>query len=60
MHVNKAIETPNGTVVFEGELEPLELDLVLKVGLNVLLQAGALPFVVKDEASTTEEHDTLQ
>lgn len=45
MHVNKTIETPQGTVVFEGELEEKELDLVLKVGLNFLLQMGALPIV---------------
>lgn len=48
MLVNKSLETPNGTVVFEGELEQKELDLVLKVGLNFLLQMGALPLVHKD------------
>jgi hypothetical protein len=47
MHVNKSLETPQGTVIFEGELEPKELDLVLKIGLNYLLQMGALPFTTK-------------
>ena len=58
MHVNKSLETPEGTVKFEGELEPKELDLVLKIGLNYLLQMGALPFTTKqveDEIEFYEE-----
>ena len=47
MLVNKSIETANGTVKFEGELEQNELDFVLKVGLNVLLTQGAIPLVAK-------------
>lgn len=52
MLVSKSIETPQGTVKFEGELEQKELDFVLKVGLNVLLQRGAIPMVM---APTDEE-----
>jgi hypothetical protein len=48
VQVNKSLETAEGTVVFEGTLEPLELDLILQVGLNYLLQEGALPFTHKD------------
>jgi ABC-type proline/glycine betaine transport system ATPase subunit len=48
MLINKSIETEEGTVKFEGELEPKELDLVLQVGLNYLLQQGALPFTLDD------------
>jgi len=48
MLVNKSFETKQGTVKFEGELEEKELDLVLKVGLNFLLQMGALPLVTGD------------
>lgn len=47
MLVNKSIETPQGTVKFEGELEQTELDFVLKIGLNYLLTHGALPFTTK-------------
>jgi hypothetical protein len=43
MLVCKTLETPEGHVKFEGELEPNELDLVIKLGLNYLLQMGALP-----------------
>ena len=47
MLVNKSIETPTGTIKFEGELEQNELDFVLKMGLNTLLTAGAIPFTTK-------------
>ena len=57
MHVNKSFETPQGTVTFIGELEPKELDLVLKVGLNFLMQMGALP-LVKAEAGDMELKET--
>lgn len=46
MKVNKSIETPEGTFVFEGELSVEEVDLIMGVGLNFLLQQGALPFRV--------------
>jgi hypothetical protein len=38
-------------VKFEGELEQNELDFVLKIGLNTLLQLGAIPFTTKHEDS---------
>lgn len=44
LEVKKAIKTPDGTVIFEGELSEDEHDFVLTVGLNQLLTAGALPF----------------
>lgn len=44
MEVKKAIKTKMGTVVFEGELTNEEHDYVLTVGLNTMLEAGALPF----------------
>ena len=61
MLVNKSIETPQGTVKFEGELEQKELDFVLKVGLNFLMQQGAIPFtVVKGMENVQPTKDTLQ
>jgi hypothetical protein len=60
MLVNKSIETENGTVKFEGELEQNELDFVLKIGLNYLLTHGALPFttVGKDKEPVIAEPAT--
>jgi hypothetical protein len=53
MLVSKTLETPEGHVKFEGELEPNELDLVIKLGLNYLLQMGALPLT---SYGTIEDH----
>lgn len=36
MKVSKAIETPMGTIQFQGELTPEEFDVVLSYGLMVL------------------------
>jgi hypothetical protein len=47
--INKSIETPEGTVKFEGELETQELDFVLQIGLNWLFRRGMLPFAVQDD-----------
>lgn len=49
MRVSKTIETPNGGVTFDGELNPQELDLIISVGLNHLLIVGALPMQVMKE-----------
>lgn len=51
MLVSKSIETEQGTVKFEGELEQNELDFVIKIGLNTLLQMGAIPFTAKHDES---------
>ena len=49
MKVDKSLEGPNGTVTFQGELSSEEVDVILGVGLNFLMQQGALPFkVLKD------------
>jgi hypothetical protein len=56
MLVNKSIETENGTVKFEGELEQHELDFVLKIGLNYLLTHGALPFTTVGKVDTGVTH----
>lgn len=60
MLVNKSIETPQGTVKFEGELEQVELDFVLKIGLNTLMQMGAIPFTAKNEESVNTEASPVQ
>jgi hypothetical protein len=56
MLVNKSIETEKGTVKFEGELEQNELDFVLKLGLNLLLTQGAIPFTTAAKADMETTH----
>jgi len=54
MLVNKVVETENGSVTFTGELSDVELDYVLQVGLNVLLQQGAISKTSGVEPNTTD------
>lgn len=58
MLVSKTLETPEGTVKFEGELEPKEVDFVIKVGLNYLLQMGALPLTKDPEGGIVDMEHT--
>jgi hypothetical protein len=59
--INKTIETEEGTVKFEGELEQAELDLVLSLGLNFLLQQGCLPFTTKGDVNVEDaDEDNIQ
>lgn len=53
MLVNKTVETPNGTIQFEGELDQKEVDYVLQIGLNTLLLRGAIPFTSKQPTPFT-------
>jgi hypothetical protein len=62
LKVKKSLETPDGTVSFEGELSSEELDLILSVGLNYLLQQGAIPLKIlpsKDAASLDAGSESL-
>lgn len=62
MKISKALETPDGTVQFDGEINQDELDFILSVGLNFLMQQGAIPFkILKPQdkshvAPGSEEH----
>lgn len=57
MKIKKSLETPEGTVVFEGEISSDELDLILSVGLNYLLQQGAIPFRVSKASELASNVD---
>ena len=49
MEINSTIKTEDGVYQFKGELTQDEMDVVVQAGLNVLLQQGAIPFLVRDE-----------
>lgn len=59
MKISRVINTPNGAVQFEGELSEKETDLVVELGLNYLIRAGAFPAVTQAlaEAQKQEEID---
>ena len=46
MKVSKTFETKEGQVTFDGELSAEEADIVVGIGLNYLMEKGALPFKV--------------
>ena len=49
MAIHKILKTKDGTVTFKGSLTSEEHEYILAVGLNTLLEAGALPMQVADE-----------
>ena len=49
MDVKKVLKTKNGEVTFKGTLSPEEHEFVLAVGLNTLMENGAIPFQVAGE-----------
>lgn len=58
MLIKHAIQTENGTVEIQGELNPQELGLVLSLGLNILYQQGAIPFMVNKEDQEAAQEKT--
>lgn len=58
MKIDKTIYTDQGAIQFQGELEGIELDLVIGVGLNYLMKHGALPMLISSQqpqAAASEE-----
>jgi len=49
MNIKKVIKTKSGEVTFKGTLSSEEHEFVLAVGLNTLMEAGALPMQLADE-----------
>ena len=49
MEIKKVIKTKDGSVTFKGSLSPEEHEFVLAVGLNTLIENGAIPFQIGDE-----------
>ena len=49
MQISKSIETPEGTVKFEGEISGMELDIVLQMGLLTLMSRGVIQSVKVDD-----------
>ena len=49
MFVKNLLQTSEGTVKFEGELSEEEAQFVLAVGLNTLMENGAIPFAQDDQ-----------
>ncbi len=60
MKIEQTVRLPEGIVQFKGELEQAEADLVLEIGLNYLIRAGAFPAVTAAlEAAQKEEEAAM-
>ena len=51
---------PDGSVKFEGELGPKEVEFVVQVGMNYLLMQGALPFLKDDDEEDSNNTVNLE
>jgi hypothetical protein len=52
--VKRVFETEDGDVHFHGTLTGHELEAVITVGLNTLLQNGALPYLMENEETAVK------
>lgn len=60
MKVENTVRLPEGIVKFSGELSQTEADLVVEIGLNYLIRAGAFPAVTEAlEAAQKEEEAAM-
>lgn len=57
MRINSVVRLPEGAVTFNGELSEKETNLVVELGLNYLIRAGAFPAITAalEEANKAEE-----
>jgi len=54
------VQTPEGSVTFQGELNEEEASFVIQVGLNTLLEHGAIPFTSVAPEDIQEPPESLQ
>ena len=54
MEIKQLIELEDGTAEFSATLSADELQFVANVGISYLLQQGALPFQMQDDAEKTK------
>jgi len=55
MEIKKSIKNKDGTVVFKGSLSPEEHDFILSVGLNTLIEQGAIAMTAEEDVELEEE-----
>lgn len=49
MEIKKVLKTKDGNVTFKGSLSPEEHEFVLSVGLNTLVEQGAIAMSTEEE-----------
>lgn len=54
--IKQVVELPDGGVTFQANLEGPELAFVIEVGINHLVQQGAIPFASKKSVKAVDLH----
>ncbi len=57
MQIKHIVQTASGTYELNGEIEQEEFDYIFSLGLNVLLQQGAIATSGMEEEEDFEEED---
>lgn len=57
MKVSSVVRLPEGIVKFNGELEANEAELVIELGLNYLIRAGAFPAITAALVEAQKEEE---
>lgn len=60
MKIEKVIVLEEGAIKFNGELSEAETDMVVEIGLNWLIRAGAFPAVTAALAAAQKEEEAAQ
>lgn len=60
MKISQVVELPEGTIQFTGELGEAETNLVVEIGLNYLIRAGAFPQVAAALEKAAKEEEAQQ
>lgn len=60
MKINNTIETPEGSMTFQGELDGKELDFVVQTGLNFLMYNNLLPITKQSKDLSLQGLDQQQ
>jgi hypothetical protein len=58
MKVSSVVRLPEGIVKFNGELADNEANLVIELGLNYLIRAGAFPAVMEALTQAQKEEES--
>lgn len=56
MEIKQILKTKQGTVSFTGEISKVEHEFILNVGLNTLMEQGALPFTLVEDNKAWANH----
>jgi hypothetical protein len=57
MLIKHVIEKPDGSIVFQGVLSGNELAFVIEMGMDAIIEAGAVPFASTENHLAIDVHE---